>query len=118
MSLRVAFPYALAPTGQTARASEPEYLGQLLAQILFVEPGERVNRPDFGCPLRGLTFATGRSEVTTAVEALVQGALRQWVADAVQIQGVDVDVRGSLVHVTISYLDSRSQALRQIRVSN
>lgn len=118
MTGRVAFPYALGPSGQTARATTPEHLEQIFEQILFVSPGERVNRPDFGCSLRGLTFAAGSSELTTAVEALAQGALRQGVGtDAIQIQGVDVAVKGERVEVTVRYLDMHRQLVRQTRVS-
>jgi phage baseplate assembly protein W len=118
MMSRIAFPYRLGPNGRTACVSEPEYLRQLLEQIVFVEPGERVNRPDFGCRLSGLTFASRKSEVTTAVEALVEGALRQWIGDQVQVRGVDVEVQESRVDVTISYFDAQSREIRQVSVSN
>lgn len=117
MSDRAAFPYALAPNGQTARAGRAEFLTQMFEQILFVTPGERVNRPEFGCSLRGLTFAAGPNELTPAIEALAQSALRQWVGgDTIQIHGLDISVQDSRVQVNITYLDLTSQLVRQTSV--
>lgn len=93
------------------------YLEQLLEQIVFIEPGERVNRPDFGCSVRRLTFTSGKSEITTAVEALVQSALRQWVDSSVHIQSVHVVSDDATVRVTISYIDANTHQLRQTSVA-
>jgi hypothetical protein len=114
---RAAFPYAVDPTGQTARPNPAGDIEQMLEQILFVAPGERVNRPDFGSALRNLTFAARNTELTTAIEALIEGTLRKWAADVIQIREVDVDVRQDLVVVTVRYFDPRTQALREVRVS-
>lgn len=118
MTGRAAFPYAIDSTGQTARADPADYIAQFFEQILFVTPGERLNRPDFGCSLRSLTFSTRTSELNTAIEALVEGALRRWAGDAIQIRNFAVDVQETVVTVTIHYFDRRTQAVRQIRVSN
>ena len=118
MSCRAAFPYRIDSGGHTAGASSPDEIAHMVQQILFVAPGERVNRPDFGCNLLSLTFAARTSELTTAVEALVEGALRKWVGDAIHIREVDVDVQETAVVVTVRYVEPRSQTLQQIRVSN
>ena len=117
MSEHVAFPYSIGPNGLTERVPTSVYLEQLLEQIVFVEPGERVNRPDFGCPLRRLTFTSGKSEITTAVEALVQSALRQWVDPSIHIQGVDVVSEDATVRVTITYADAKAHQLRKVSVA-
>jgi phage baseplate assembly protein W len=115
---RAAFPYALDSTGQTARTNPADEVEQLLEQILFVTPGERVNRPQFGSTLLNLTFAARTTELTTAIEALLQGTLRKWAGDTIQIREVDVEVQEEQVTVTVHYVDARTQTLRQIRVSN
>lgn len=113
-----AFPYALDSGGRTAQTDPAHRIEQLLEQILFVSPGERVNRPEFGSPLLNLTFAARTNELTTAIEALVQGSLRKWIGDAVEIEDVDVSVQQSVVVVAVRYVDPRTGAPRQIRVSN
>ncbi|THD35872.1 MAG: hypothetical protein E7773_07945 [Sphingomonas sp.] len=117
MNRQIAFPYRLAPSGQTETSDLDDYIRDLLAQIVFTDPGERVNRPDFGCSLRRLVFTDGRSETTAAVEALIHSALRQWVGEVVQIQQVDVTTADSLVAVTIGYLDVHSQTLRRVTLT-
>ena len=32
------------------------YVEQLIRQVLFTNPGERINRPDFGCGIRQMVF--------------------------------------------------------------
>ena len=93
-------------------------IGKLIEQILFVSPGERVNRPDFGSTLNHLPFASRPTALTTAIEALVQGALRKWAGPAIRIVGVDVAVQHEQVSVTVRYVDPLSGAHRQISVSN
>jgi phage baseplate assembly protein W len=118
VSGRAAFPYALDTSGHTACAEGDDAIRQMLEQILFVAPGERVNRPDFGCQLQSLTFAARTNELTTAVQALVEGALRKWAGDAIQLRDVKVEVQERLVVVTVRYVELRTQSLRQVSVSN
>jgi phage baseplate assembly protein W len=117
MIARAAFPYALDSSGHTAAALPPDQVEQMLEQILFVMPGERVNRPDFGCALARLVFTSRSSELTTAIEALVEGALRKWAGDRIQIRDVAVAVQQEQVTVTVRYVDPRTQTVRQVRVS-
>jgi Bacteriophage baseplate protein W len=115
---RAAFPYALDGAGHTACAAAGEEVAQMLEQILFVSPGERVNRPDFGSHLLSLTFSARTSELTMAVQALVEGALRKWAGDAIHVRDVDVAIEETLVVVTVRYVEPLTGALRHVRVSN
>ena len=114
MTGHAALPYGVSDTGLTATVPDETYLAQLLEQIVFVQPGERVNRPDFGCNMRGLTFASGHSEIIGAVSTLVQSALRQWVGGAVEVLDVDVRMVETRAHVTITYRDKGSGTARRI----
>ena len=51
-------------------------------------PGERVNRPDFGCGLLQLVFAPNSAELAATLQALVQGALQQWLGDLIRVEEV------------------------------
>ena len=57
MSSYVAFPYRTDGRGGTHEAAREAWLHGLIEQLLFTLPGERVNRPDFGCGLMQLVFA-------------------------------------------------------------
>ena len=56
MSTSVNFPYQFDGRGRTKDALA-EYVRQLVEQVLFTSPGERVNLPDFGSGLLQLPFA-------------------------------------------------------------
>ena len=46
--------------------------------MLFTNPGERVNRPDFGCGIGQLVFMPNSDALAAATQFLVQGALQRW----------------------------------------
>ena len=53
----VAFPFQVNDHARSAVVDEQEHLKQLIEQVLFTTPGERVNRPEFGTGLQSLLFA-------------------------------------------------------------
>ena len=63
----LAFPYAFDPTGHTAQADPLTHIGDMIEQILFTSPGERVNRPTFGSGTAQLVFAPN-SDVLAAAQ--------------------------------------------------
>jgi phage baseplate assembly protein W len=100
----IAFPYQLDPRGTTAvAASSDDHIAQMLEQLLFTRPGERVNRPTFGCGLLDLVFSPTSPEVAAALTITVSGAIEQWLGDVVKIQSVDVTSVASTLTVALSY---------------
>jgi phage baseplate assembly protein W len=55
--MHIDYPFHLNAQNRTAEANEDEYIRDLIEQVLFTIPGERVNRPEFGCGLMQLVFA-------------------------------------------------------------
>ena len=51
---QVDFPYDVDPRGRARATDEAEHIRDLVEQVLFTAPGERVNRPAFGSGLLGL----------------------------------------------------------------
>ena len=90
MSAPIAHPFHVDGRGRVAAAAAADHLDQLVEQVLFTAPGERVNRPDFGSGLDQLVFAPNSEELQTAVEYLVHGALQQWLGDLLQVEDVAV----------------------------
>ena len=101
----IAFPYQLSPQGTTATAaSADDHIEQMLEQLLFTRPGERVNRPTFGCGLLDLVFSPGSPEVAAALTVTVSAAVQQELSDLVKIQSVDVSWAVSTLQVMLTYL--------------
>ncbi len=99
----VGFPVETGPNGSTATVGHDAYVEQLLEQLLFTTPGERVNRPSLGCGLLELVFDPLTDELTTATKFLVQSALQEWLRGVATIESVDLRAHGSEMHVTIEY---------------
>ncbi len=106
---QISFPYGIDSTGRTADASPEEHIRQLIEQVLFTSPGERANRPTFGCGLLQMVFAAGSGEVATATEFLVQGALQQWLNDVIHVETVQVASVEAELRVTVQYRVLRTQ---------
>lgn len=85
------------PLSQAARVRE------LLELVLFTEPGERVNRPDFGAGLLSLVFEPNHSELVSAVEVTAQAALHRWLSDLLEVSSVRVTVDDSTLRVDLIY---------------
>jgi len=109
--MNVAFPYRVDGRGRSAEAENDDaHLRELIEQLLFTVPGERVNRPDFGCGLMQLVFAPNSIELAATVQALVHGALQQWLGHLLRIDEVSADAADSTLSVSVRYTVLRTQA--------
>ncbi len=102
--MQLAYPYGFDAQGRTAQAAGDDHIRDLIEQVLFTAPGERVNRPTFGTGLSQLLFAPTSPELATATQFLVQGALQQWLGDLIKFTGVQVESVDSTVTVTVQYV--------------
>lgn len=100
----VTFPYQLDVRGRTAVTSSlDDHISQMLEQLLFTRPGERVNRPDFGCGLADLVFEPNSEKLAAALEVTVVTSVGQWLGDVIQLQNVDIESQDEKLLVNISY---------------
>ena len=106
----IAFPYRFEGGGRTAQAtSTDDHIRDLVEQVLFTSPGERVNRPTFGTGLAQLVFAPNSLELATATQFLVQAALQQTLGDLIRVETIQVDSVDSTLSVTVQYVVLRTQ---------
>ena len=76
-----AFPYRIAADGRTAGADLDEHIRRYGRARAVHQPGERVNRPDFGSGARQLVFAGAAPELATALQLIVKGGLQRWLGE-------------------------------------
>lgn len=107
--LHIHYPYFLDGRGRSAEATEDEHVRQMIEQVLFTAPGERVNRPDFGTGLLQLVFGPNSQELATATEFMVQGALQRWLGEVIQVEAVRVESEESTLRVLVRYRVRRTQ---------
>ena len=103
MSSYVAFPYRTDGRGRTHEAAREAWLHGLIEQLLFTLPGERVNRPDFGCGLMQLVFAPNSPELAVTVQALVQASLQQLLGQLLRIDEVAASSEDATLTVAVRY---------------
>lgn len=101
--MQIGFPYRIGSQGRTAAASEEEHVRDLIEQVLFTAPGERVNRPGFGTGLLQMVFAPNSDVIAAALQLTVQGALQQWLGDLIQVESVTAVSEDSTLRVTVQY---------------
>lgn len=101
--MNLQFNYQFDNLGRTAQAGQDKHIRDLIEQILFTTPGERVNRPDFGCGLLQLNFEPNDTELVAATQYLVQSSLNQWLGDLISVLKVEVSSDDSTMNVLIEY---------------
>lgn len=99
----VGYPYNIDNSGRTATAGRDNHIRQLIEQVLFTAPGERVNRPDFGVNIRQFVFAGGSQETAAAVQFLIQGELERWLGDIIDVDAVLVENDESKLNITVRF---------------
>lgn len=99
----VSFPYGIDSRGRTSEASLDEHVRDMIEQILFTTPGERVNRPDFGSGLLQLVFAPNSDEVAATLQMVVRGALQQWLGDRVLVDDVAASAVDGTLTIVVRY---------------
>jgi len=103
------YPLHFDTRGRTAATDDNGYLRDLIEQVLFTAPGERVNRPTFGCAVMQLVFAPNSSELAATSQLLIQGALQQWLGDLIAVEAVRVEAEDCTLHILIQYQVRRTQ---------
>lgn len=100
----IAYPFGFDVTGRTATASFPDHVRQLIEQLLLTNPGERVNRPDFGAGLVQHVFGPNSPEVAVAVELTLQSALARYLGDVIEVRALEVTAVDATLGVRVDYL--------------
>ncbi len=107
--MQVDYPYGFDGRGRTAETDDAEHVRDLIEQVLFTSPGERVNRADFGSGVLGLLFEPGGDALAATTQATVLGALQRWLGDRIVVEAVEVGSGDSKLLVTVQYVIRRSQ---------
>lgn len=109
MTLNIQYPFIIDGRGRVAEAELDPHIRQLIEQVLFTGPGERVNRPTFGSEIQQLLFAPNSAELAATAQFMVQGALEQWLAEVIRVESVEVESEDSRVTILVQYVIRRSQ---------
>ena len=81
------------PRPHRRRTDDDDHIRDLIEQVLFTAPGERVNRPTSAAACCSWCSRPNSDALAAATQLAVQGALQQWLGDLIEVEGVDVDER-------------------------
>lgn len=97
----VGFPFRLNRHGRVADPDYEQHVRDMIELVLFTSPGDRVNRPEFGCGLLELLFTPNAASVEGTTQYLVQGALQRWLGEVIAVREVRVsrDDASLVVHL-------------------
>jgi phage baseplate assembly protein W len=107
--MNIDYSYGVDSRGRTAGAGDEDHVRDMIEQVLFTAPGERVNRPTFGSGLLQLVFAPNSDALAATTQFLAQGALQQWLGDVITVEEVSVQNEDSRLTVTVRYILRRTQ---------
>jgi Bacteriophage baseplate protein W len=115
--MNIDFPFNIDGSGRTATTNDDDHIRDLIEQLLFTSPGERVNRPDFGSGLLKMVFAPNSAEVASTLQGAVQAAIQRWLGDLVELKTLEVTAENSTLTLTLSYLVRRTNEIRTSEIS-
>jgi hypothetical protein len=112
------YPFAI-DAGLGRFAEEPDYAAhveQLIKQVLFTNPGERINRPEFGCGIRRMVFAPNSEVTASLTQATVYQALQKWLSSVIDVREVKVAAVDEILEVRIGYILKARQERRYLNL--
>jgi uncharacterized protein len=98
------YPYRFDGRGRTAATGSADHIRDLIEQVLFTSPGERVMRPDFGAGLLTLVFEPNGSTLAATTQFLVQSGLQQHLSNLIAVSAVEVENIDATLQVTVRYI--------------
>lgn len=111
-------PFHFDGKGRAAATDYNDHVRDMIYQVLFTSPGERVNLPDFGCGLSQLVFMPNSDVMATATQFLIQGALQHWLADVIEVQRLQVNADNEKLVVDIEYVQLDDGQSRQVNFTS
>lgn len=106
---RLDLPFRPDARGRSAGVPDDAWVRDLIEQVLFTAPGERVNRPDFGSGILQLVFAPNSGTLAAALQVSVQASLQRWLGDLIDVEAVAVTAEEERLEITIRYALRRTQ---------
>lgn len=101
--MNIDYPFHFDHRGRTAATDDNDHIRDMIEQLLFTHPGERVNRPDFGSGLMQMVFAPNSPELAAALQFTLQAALDRWLGDVVEVRALEVSSVDASLKVALTY---------------
>jgi phage baseplate assembly protein W len=113
------YPYSVSGNGIPNTTTADDHLRDLVLQVLFTNPGERVNLPEFGVGVQRLVFAPNSDALRTTAQFLISNNLQHWLGDRINVEQVNVSSEPGLeetVTIEIVYTIATTQQRQSVQV--
>lgn len=107
--MNIDFPFQFDAHGRTASTDDNDHIRDMVEQLLFTSPGERVNRSDFGSGLLQMVFAPNSVELASALQFTAQAALQRYLGDLIDLAQLDVTADDATLTVVVKYTVRKTQ---------
>ena len=101
--MNIDFPFHFDARGRSATTTAEDHIRDMIEQLLFTHPGERVNQPAFGSGLLQMVFAPNSVELSSALQFTLQAALQRYLGDAIEVREVQVNADDAILRVSLIY---------------
>ena len=98
------FPFRFDGRGRTALTDRDDHVRDMIEQLVLTNPGERVNRPEFGSGLLQLVFAPNSPELAATVQFTLQAALQRWLGDVIEVNDLEVTAVDAALRISLTYI--------------
>jgi uncharacterized protein len=113
--MQIDSPFHFDARGRTAPTDDEDHIRDMLELLIFTNPGERVNRPDFGCGLQQLVHAPNSPELAAALQFTIQAAIQRELGDLLDLSDLEVSAIGNTLLALVEYRIVRTGALQSAR---
>jgi phage baseplate assembly protein W len=113
------YAYGVNGNGVPNTTTADDHLRDLILQVLFTNPGERVNLPEFGVGVERLVFEPSSDAQRASTQFLISTNLQRWLGDRIDIQQVTVtSVPGEqeTVAIDITYTKKSTDERQRVQV--
>lgn len=115
------YPYSVSSTGVPKLTGADDHMRDLIIQVLFTIPGERVNLPEFGVGVQQLVFAPNNDMLRASAQFLISSNLQRWMGDRIDVNQVSVSSQPGeeevvLIEITYTVKATQQQQTMQVHL--
>jgi phage baseplate assembly protein W len=113
------YPYSASISGSPTTTNSDDHLRDLILQVLFTNPGERVNRPEFGVGIMRFLFEPSSAPLRATMQFVISANLQRSLGDRIDVDRVIASSEPGLeesITIAIDYTVRDSQQQQSLRV--
>lgn len=106
--INIDYPFHFDDRGRTALTDDDDHIRDMIEQFLFTNPGERVNRPEFGGGLLNVLFEPNSEALVSTLQRTAQAGLQRYLGDLITVQVLVASTEESTLRVNVRYIVQRN----------